>query len=66
MESIREKLESLLRSLAGDARTEDKNSKKVQHSSGQVMRLLLNATRTEQGYKGAKVYCTVGPDMWAC
>jgi hypothetical protein len=59
MESIREKLDSLLRSLADDALTEDKNSKKVQHSSGQVMRLLLNATRTDQGYKGAEVL--VGP-----
>src|SRR5215208_2556457 len=59
MESIREKLESLLRSLAINALTEDKNSKKVQHSSGQIMRLLLNATRTEQGYKGAEVF--VGP-----
>jgi hypothetical protein len=59
MESIPENLEALLRSLASDALTEDKNSKKVQHSSGQVMRLLLNATRTEQGYKGAEVL--VGP-----
>jgi hypothetical protein len=59
MESIPENLEALLRSLAGDALTEDKYSKKVQHSSGQVMRLLLNATRTEQGYRGAEVL--VGP-----
>jgi hypothetical protein len=59
MESIPENLEALLRPLAGDALTEDKNSKKVQHSSGQVMRLLLNATRTEQGYKGAEAL--VGP-----
>ena len=59
MESIPENLEALLRSLASDALTEDKNSKKVQHSSGQVMRLLLNATRTEQGYRGAEVL--VGP-----
>ena len=59
MESIPENLEALLRSLAGDALTEDKNSKKVQHSSGQVMRLLLNARRTEQGYRGAEVL--VGP-----
>jgi hypothetical protein len=59
MESIPKNLEALLRSLAGDALTEDKNSKKVQHSSGQVMRLLLNATRTEQGYRGAEVL--VGP-----
>src|SRR5829696_8117415 len=59
MESIPENLEALLRSLAGDALTEDKNSKKVQHGSGQVMRLLLNARRTEQGYRGAEVL--VGP-----
>jgi len=59
MENIPENLEALLRSLAGDALTEDKNSKKVQHSSGQVMRLLLNARRTEQGYRGAEVL--VGP-----
>jgi hypothetical protein len=59
MESIPENLEALLRSLADDALTEDKNSKKVQHSSGQVMRLLLNARRTEQGYRGAEVL--VGP-----
>jgi hypothetical protein len=59
MESIPESLESLLRSLAGDALEEDKNSKKVRHSSGQVMRLLLNARRTEQGYRGAEVL--VGP-----
>jgi hypothetical protein len=59
MESIPEDLESLLRSLAGDALKGDKNSKKVRHSSGQVMRLLLDAKRTEQGYKGATVL--VGP-----
>src|SRR5918994_4116011 len=59
MESIPENLEALLRSLAGDALTEDKNSKKVQHSSGQVMRLLLNTRRTEQGYRRAEVL--VGP-----
>jgi hypothetical protein len=59
MESRPENLEALLRSLAGDALSEDKNSKKVQHSSGQVMRLLLNARRTEQGYRGAEVL--VGP-----
>jgi hypothetical protein len=59
MESIPENLEALLRSLAGDALTEDKNSKKVRHNSGQVMRLLLNARRTEQGYRGAEVL--VGP-----
>jgi hypothetical protein len=59
MESIPENLEALLRSLAGDALTEDKNSKKVQHSSGQVMRLMLDAKRTEQGYRGAEVL--VGP-----
>jgi hypothetical protein len=59
MESISENLESLLRSLASDALKEDTNSKWVRHSSGQVMRLLLNATRTEQGYKGAEVL--VGP-----
>jgi hypothetical protein len=59
MESIREKLESLLRSLASDALKEDKNSKRVRHSSGQIMRLLLDAKRTEQGYRGAEVL--VGP-----
>jgi hypothetical protein len=59
MESTPENLKALLQSLASNALTEDKNSKKVQHSSGQVMRLLLNATRTEQGYKGAEVF--VGP-----
>ncbi len=55
MESMREKLESLLRSLASDALEEDENTKRAQHSSGQVMRLLLNAKRTEQGYRGAEV-----------
>jgi hypothetical protein len=59
MESIREKLESLLRSLASDALEEDENTKRAQHSSGQVMCLLLNAKRTEQGYRGAEVL--VGP-----
>ena len=59
MESIREKLESLLRSLASDALEEDENTKRARHSSGQVMRLLLNAKRTEQGYRGAEVL--VGP-----
>jgi hypothetical protein len=59
MESILENLESLLRSLAGDALEEDENTKRVRHSSGQVMRLLLNAKRTEQGYRGAEVL--VGP-----
>ena len=59
MESIPENLEALLRSLASDALKEDKNSKRVQHSSGQVMRLLLDAKRTEQGYQGADVF--VGP-----
>jgi hypothetical protein len=59
MESIREKLESLLRSLASDALEEDENTKRARHSSGQVMRLSLNARRTEQGYRGAKVF--VGP-----
>src|SRR5688572_4690101 len=59
MESIPENLESLLRSLESDALQEVKNSKKVRHSSGQIMRLLLNATRTEQGYRGADVF--VGP-----
>jgi hypothetical protein len=59
MESIPEDLETLLRSLVSDALKEDKNSKKVQHSNGQVMRLLLNATRTEQGHRGAEVL--VGP-----
>ena len=59
MESIREKLESLLRSLASDALEEDENTKRARHSSGQVMRLSLNARRTEQGYRGAEVF--VGP-----
>ena len=59
MESIPENLEPLLRSLASGALKEGKDSKKVQHSSGQVMRLLLNAKRTEQGYRGAEVL--VGP-----
>jgi hypothetical protein len=59
MESIPENLESLLRSLADASLEENKNSKEVRHSSGQVMRLLLNAKRTEQGYRGAEVL--VGP-----
>jgi hypothetical protein len=59
MESIPENLEALLRSLASDALKEDKNSKRVQHSSGQTMRLLLDAKRTEQGYQGAEIL--VGP-----
>jgi hypothetical protein len=59
MESIPENLETLLRSLASDALKEDKNSKSVRHSSGQIMRLLLDAKRTEQGYRGAEVF--VGP-----
>jgi hypothetical protein len=59
MESIPENLESLLRSLEGDALKENKNNKSVRHSSGQVIRLLLNARRTEQGYRGAEVL--VGP-----
>jgi hypothetical protein len=59
MESISENLESLLRSLESDALQEVKNSKKVRHSSGQIMRLLLNAKRTEQGYRGAEIF--VGP-----
>ena len=59
MESIPENLESLLRELASDALKEDRNSKKVRHSSGQVMRLLLDAKLTEQGYRGAEVF--VGP-----
>jgi hypothetical protein len=59
MESIPENLEALLRSLASDALKEDKNSKRVRHSSGQIMRLLLDAKRTEQGYRGADVF--VGP-----
>src|SRR5918998_6440315 len=57
--SIPENLESLLRLLAADGLEEDKNSKRVRHSSGQVMRLLLDARRTEQGYRGAEVL--VGP-----
>jgi hypothetical protein len=59
MESIPEDLETLLRSLASDALKEDKNSKRVRHSSGQIMRLLLDAKRTEQGYRGADIF--VGP-----
>src|SRR5215213_3263394 len=59
MESIPEHLETLLRSLASDALKEDKKSKRVRHSSGQIMRLLLDARRTEQGYRGAEVF--VGP-----
>jgi hypothetical protein len=59
MESIPEKLETQLRLLAADCLEEDKNSKRIQHSSGQVMRLLLDAKRTEQGYRGAEVL--VGP-----
>ncbi len=59
MESMPENLEALLRSLAGDGLEEDKNSKEIRHSSGQVMRLLLDAKRTEQGYRGAEVL--VGP-----
>ena len=59
MESIPENLEALLRSLASDALKEDKNSKRVRHSSGQVMRLLLDAKRTEQGYRRAEIF--VGP-----
>src|SRR5215212_600231 len=59
MESIPENLEALLRSLASDALKEDKNSKWVRHSSGQIIRLLLDAKRTEQGYRGADVF--VGP-----
>jgi hypothetical protein len=59
MESIPENLEALLRSLASDTLKEDKNSKRVRYSSGQIMRLLLDATRTEQGYRGADVF--VGP-----
>ena len=59
MESIPENLESLLRSLIDDSLKENKNSRKVRHSSAQVMRLLLNARRTEQGYRGAEVL--VGP-----
>jgi hypothetical protein len=59
MESVPENLETLLQSLSSDARKEDKNSKRVRHSSGQIMRLLLDAKRTEQGYRGAEVF--VGP-----
>jgi hypothetical protein len=59
MESIPENLETLLQSLASEARKEVKNNKRVQHSSGQIMRLLLDAKRTEQGYRGAEV--SVGP-----
>jgi hypothetical protein len=59
MESIPENPESLLRSLVDDSLKENKNSRKVRHSSAQVMRLLLNARRTEQGYRGAEVL--VGP-----
>jgi hypothetical protein len=56
---VPENLESLIRLLSSDALEEDKNSKRIQHSSGQVMRLLLGAKRTEQGYRGAEVL--VGP-----
>jgi hypothetical protein len=63
MESIPENLETLLRSLASDTLKEDKNSKSVRHSSGQIMRLLLDAKRTEQGYRGAEVF--VGPSCTA-
>jgi hypothetical protein len=59
MERLPENLEAPLRSLASDALKEDKNSKRVQHSSGQVICLLLDAKRTEQGYRGAEVF--VGP-----
>jgi hypothetical protein len=59
MDSIPENLEALLRSLADDALKEDEKSKRVTHSSGQVMRLWLDAKRTEQGYRGAEVL--VGP-----
>jgi hypothetical protein len=59
MENIPENLEALLRSLVGDDLREDRNSKKVRHSSGQVMRLSPDAKRTEQGYRGAEV--SVGP-----
>ncbi len=55
MESVPENLEALLRSLACDGLEEDKNSKEIRHSSGQRMRLLLDAKRTEQGYRGAEV-----------
>ena len=57
MESIPENPESLLRSLTGDALEENENTKSIRHSSGQVMRLLLNAMRAEQGYRGAEVIC---------
>jgi hypothetical protein len=59
MERIPKNLESLLRSLADDAREEGENTKRVRHSSGQVMRLSLDAKRTEQGYRGADVL--IGP-----
>ena len=59
METIPENLESLLGSLAEESLKENKSSRIVRHSSGQVLRLLLNATRTEQGYRGAEVL--VGP-----
>jgi hypothetical protein len=55
MESIPENLEALLLPLVGDGLEEDKNSKKARHSSGQVIRLLLDAERTEQGYRRAEV-----------
>lgn len=61
MESMPENLEALLRSLACDGIENDKNSKEIQHSSGQRMRLLLDAKRTEQGYRGADV--SVGPSI---
>jgi hypothetical protein len=59
MQNIPETIEALLRSLSRDALKEDQGSKRVRHSSGQVMRLLLDAKRTEQGYRGAEV--VVGP-----
>jgi hypothetical protein len=59
MESLPKNLESLLRSLVNDTRKEEENSKRIRHSSGQVMRLLLDAKRTEQGCRGADIQ--VGP-----
>ena len=58
MESLPENLESLLRSLVSDALKEEENSKRVQHSGGQIMRLLLDAKRTEQERKRASQHLT--------
>jgi hypothetical protein len=56
MESIPENLEALLRSLASDALKEDKNSKRVRHSSGRMMRLLLDAKKEQSKVTGEPKY----------